>query len=340
MILLYGFGEYAKDLFQEYDVPWSEIGVIVDQAQRVLEKDALAGEFHSLGNTKAVLDRHQELDDSEKIQTISWDDFIKDRKVFDVEYAIIGTTLYEKEVRKKLLDSGVFSEEKVLLIDDWITQFPKTHRGGAAKKLVRLMKEAGEIENDLLVDAKVVANREFVLKELPKGMIAAEIGVAYGAFSEKILDTMQPKKFFAIDMFDESIKGFWGNDAFSKANMTHLEWYRTKFKEEIDQGIVETRKGLSCECLSQFPDDYFDYIYLDAGHDYDNVKKDVEEIKRVIKPKGLIQFNDYIFFDYMGEEFYGVMPVVNRLVNETKSKVLYYCLSLSGFDDIVVEFNK
>lgn len=202
------------------------------------------------------------------------------------------------------------------------------------------MKEAGEIKDDLLVDAKVVANRVSVLERLPKGMIAAEIGVAYGAFSEKILDTMRPKKFFAIDMFDESVKGFWGNDAFSKANMTHLEWYRTKFKEEIDQGILEIRKGFSCECLLRFPENYFDYIYLDAGHDYDNVKRDVQEIRRVIKPKGIIQFNDYIFFDYMGNEFYGVMPVVNRLVNETKSKVLYYCLSLSGFDDIVVEFNK
>lgn len=212
--------------------------------------------------------------------------------------------------------------------------------GGVSKKLVRLMKEAGEIKDDLLVDAKVAANRESVLERLPKGMIAAEIGVAYGAFSEKILDTMRPRKFFAIDMFDESVTGFWGNDAFSKANMTHLEWYRTKFKEEIDQGILETRKGFSCECLSQFPENYFDYIYLDAGHDYDNVKRDVQEIRRVIKPKGIIQFNDYIFFDYMGNEFYGVMPVVNQLVNETNSKVLYYCLSLSGFDDIVVEFNK
>lgn len=344
MVILYGFGDYAKGLCRKHDIPWDEIEAIIDKEQKIVIKESWFS-FLSLGKSQATLARHQNIEDN-RLQTISWDEFIKNKENYKAEQIIIGSELYEKEIRKKLLDSGIFSEEKIVFIDDWIVQYPEIEEGGYGgatdneSRLIQLMKEAGEIDNDLLKDAKVMANREEALKLLPKDMIAAEVGVAYGYFSEKILDVCCPKKFFAIDIFSDNVKGIWGNDGFEKANMTHLEWYRTKFSEEISKGIVETRKGFSWECLAQFPDNYFDYLYLDAAHDYDSCRKDVEEVRRVVKPQGIIQFNDYIFYDYMGGSYYGVMPVVNKLVNETKSKVLCYCLSLSGFDDIVVQLNK
>lgn len=312
MVILYGFGKYAQKLFSCCDAPLDEIEVIIDRKGQSNEID---------------------------INTISWECFVKNRNKYISKTVIIGTENYEKEIREQLIESGFFSEQKIIFIDDWIALYQIADGRRQLEETEELMEKAGEINKELLKNARVMANREDVLKEFPKNAIVAEVGVAFGDFSKKILNEMCPKKFYAIDVFDDNTTGFWGRNLFQEVNMTHFEWYKNEFKQEINKGIVETKKGLSWECLAQFPDCYFDYVYLDAAHDYSNVKKDVEELKRVVKPGGIIQFNDYIFFDHVAKIYYGTMPVINTFINETKSEVLYYCLSLSGFDDIVIKLN-
>jgi len=339
-MIIFGFGKYAKDLFCQYRIPWNEIEAIIDRETQIIEKNSLGEGLLSLGDTEAILERdeHRGMDDT--IRTVPWDEFKKIKKDRKEDYIIIGTKAYQNEIRETLIESKLFSKERILDIDDWIVRFPKIRENSYERDFAQLIRNAGEINRESLADARILVNREEVLKYLPKEMGMAEVGVAYGYFSEKLLDNAHPEKLYAIDIFDDSVKGFWESRVFEEADMTHLKWYETKFRKEIGQGIIEIRRGISYECLAQFPDNYFDYIYLDAAHDYTNVKKDVEEIRRVVRPKGIVQFNDYILYDYLGKEFYGVRPAVNQLINETKSKVLYYCLSLTGFDDIVIELNK
>jgi len=122
--------------------------------------------------------------------------------------------------------------------------------------------------------------------------------------------------------------------------MNHLQYYEDRFSKEIEEGVVEIVKGLSWDVLEQFPDDFFDYVYLDADHSYESVLKDVEVLKRKVKNGGIIQFNDYILYDYYRKEYYGVVQAVKQLLRETGSEVLYYCLSTDGFDDMVVRLKK
>lgn len=117
--------------------------------------------------------------------------------------------------------------------------------------------------------------------------------------------------------------------------MTHLEYYNNRFNDEISRGIVEVCQGLSWEQLELFPDDYFDYVYLDAGHDYQSVKKDIELLKVKVKQGGIIQFNDYTLADN-----FGVIPAVNDLILNTNSEVMYYCFELYGYADLVIKLNK
>lgn len=60
---------------------------------------------------------------------------------------------------------------------------------------------AQELPAELLENCKIYPNRQAVLPYLPKGGIIAEIGVAYGDFSEILIKELQPSKFFAIDAF-------------------------------------------------------------------------------------------------------------------------------------------
>lgn len=310
MVIVYGFGAHAKRLFDTYDVPLMEIEAVIDK------------------KCQTVFDG--------KYKCISWDDFSESRDKYISDTIIIGTVDYEKEIRKKIINSGLFSDQKILHIDSWIRMYPKSV---GLKKMQQQMNAVGTIDKELLKNARVLASRDDALSVMPRNMVVAEVGVAFGNFSRKILDNMHPTKFYALDIFTNK-KGFWNNNLFEEANLTHYEWYKNRFSKEVAEGIVELRKGYSWECLGQFPDNFFDYVYLDAAHDYESVRKDVEVLKRVVKAGGIIQFNDYIYCDYISDMFYGIMPVVNKLVNDTRSEVLYYCLSVNGFDDIVVKLNK
>ena len=97
---------------------------------------------------------------------------------------------------------------------------------------------------------------------------------------------MQPEKFYGIDIFSESVKGFWNDDIFEKQGMTHLQWYKNRFRNEIEEGKFEVKQGLSWDVLAEFPDNYFDYAYLDAGHSYENVARDVAILRQKIKEGG------------------------------------------------------
>ena len=205
---------------------------------------------------------------------------------------------------------------------------------------IKLMKRAGCIRDDLLINARLLPDRGSALSYMPSNAIVAEIGVAYGGFSRLIISCCHPKKFYAIDIFSEKVDGFWGEKRFALENTTHYQYYSKIFESEISEGKVELCQGLSWEVLQRFEDNYFDFVYVDAAHDYESVKKDIEELKKKVKNGGYIQFNDYIHYDYFASIYYGVVPAVNEFVNDTESTVEFYCLSSNGYDDIVVKYNK
>jgi len=201
------------------------------------------------------------------------------------------------------------------------------------------------IRADAFDSAILLPDRADALNYMPKNGIVAEVGVAYGDFSRKIIDALSPQKFYAIDYFHKNnpLVNFWGRDDFIKDNMPHQQWYENRFKAEIEYGVLETRQGLSWDCLAQFPDNYFDYVYLDAAHDYHSVRKDIMALCGKMKDCGFIQFNDYCERSLFGQPF-GVINAVNSFVNSGKHRVKYFCLSSSpkfvGKPDIVVQLHK
>jgi hypothetical protein len=74
---------------------------------------------------------------------------------------------------------------------------------------------------------------------------------------------------------------------------------------------VGVHRAWSHEAADRFPDRYFDWIYLDADHSYDSVKRDLEAFWPKIKEDGLLLGHDYMWHALVP---FGVVTAVNEFV--------------------------
>jgi hypothetical protein len=49
--------------------------------------------------------------------------------------------------------------------------------------------------------------------------------------------------------------------------------------------------------LGRFPDDYFDWIYIDADHSFAGVLRDADAAANKVRPGGYLVFNDFAHCD-------------------------------------------
>jgi Methyltransferase domain len=194
-----------------------------------------------------------------------------------------------------------------------------------------------DLPASLFENSRVCASREDVLQRLPKGGVIAEVGVAYGNFSALLLDRLQPEKFIAIDSFAITADTEpWKQTFLKDSKMTHFEYYQHKFQPQIEKGQLVVYPGLSWEMLAKLPDKSIDYVYLDAGHSYEEAVKDIEQVSKKIKDDGIIQFNDYTLFDPFAFIPYGVPKAVHEFMLKENYELLFLCLHRQFFCDVVV----
>ena len=196
-----------------------------------------------------------------------------------------------------------------------------------------------ELAHTHIKDAKLFANRRDMVASLgiAQGGVVAEVGVAHGEFSEYLLQTLRPERFVAIDLFDmHKHPVIWGIPSEVMFDgMTQLDFYRRRFRDYGRRIVIE--QGLSHEILARYPDQTFDMIYIDAGHDYESVKLDGEAAKRKIKLDGTIVFNDYVLYDPFGDGAYGVVQAVNEIVVAGGWYVVGFALEKNMFCDIALK---
>jgi hypothetical protein len=186
-------------------------------------------------------------------------------------------------------------------------------------------------------DARLFWDRSAMLRALcpGTGKVIGEVGVGLGHLSRFILSGLRPSRFVAIDSFDlHTLPMLWGKPAAEQfGGLTHRAFYERSF---ADAGkVLEIMEGQSDACLAACPDASFDLLYIDAGHDYDSVKRDAEAALRKIKPAGLLVFNDYTLLDHHGHR-YGVVQAVNELLLGTDWQMVGFSLQQYMYCDVAL----
>ena len=171
------------------------------------------------------------------------------------------------------------------------------------------------LKSENLSSARLVSSRNELLTRFPKGGVVAEVGTQYGYFARRIYDTVKPA---SLHLFDLSFESFDRAACFCG-------------DEEIFRHV-----GDSHDRLSEFDDGFFDWLYIDADHSYNGVKRDIEQAVRVVKDNGFLVFNDFTYWSPLEAVDYVVPHAVCELCLADNWEVTYFALAPLMYCDIVI----
>lgn len=133
-----------------------------------------------------------------------------------------------------------------------------------------------------------------VLNELNLTGNGIEIGVAHGKFSEIWIPSCNLKNVFLVDSWKEYGEGeYMDGNNFDQIEQDKRYKLVLKKMKKYGNRVTVIRKE-SLEAVKDFIDGFFDFIYIDANHEYKWVKRDLEAWYPKLKVKGLFAGHDYL----------------------------------------------
>jgi predicted O-methyltransferase YrrM len=141
-----------------------------------------------------------------------------------------------------------------------------------------------------------------------------------GDFSRQILSSIDVAELHLVDLDFSRLNPANGLDAQRQA------------------GKVIFHQGDSAEIVGRFPDEHFDFVYVDADHSHAGVVRDIRASAAKVKRGGLLIFNDYTFWSPWECMPYGVMQAVNEfcMTNEERWEVAYFSLGQFMYCDLAL----
>ena len=132
-----------------------------------------------------------------------------------------------------------------------------------------------------------VLYREMV-KRAEDGALFAEVGCFYGRSSRHMCSEIQKsgKKILlhCIDLWGDKLEGQ------PMDGERVYEHFKTNMKEFED--IYVEWRGNSWDMAQNFNDGQFDFVFIDADHSYESVKKDIEAWMPKVKKGGVLAGHD------------------------------------------------
>ena len=125
-----------------------------------------------------------------------------------------------------------------------------------------------------------------------------EIGSFAGESAQIFIKTNVFQKLYCIDPWKN---GYDETDIASEQNEQAQKIFNQKFKDE--KRIIKI-KDYSFNVIDKFSDESIDFIYIDGNHQYQFIKKDIQNYFNKIKKGGIISGHDYTH------------PPIQKAVNE------------------------
>ena len=171
-----------------------------------------------------------------------------------------------------------------------------------------------QLEKKNISNLKIKLNRLEILKELKKGSICAELGVAYGEFSDQVLEIVKPKLLVLVDSYPNK-----GNFV-DEGNLKYIE---KKYQKLVKEKKIQIINEDSIEAASMFKENFFDWIYIDTTHSYHQTLGELRAWKNKIKSDGYILGHDYIMGNWIDDIKYGVQEAVHQFCVEENWEIVY-----------------
>lgn len=168
-------------------------------------------------------------------------------------------------------------------------------------------------------NCRVFSHRAELIGAMPPQGVVAEIGVAYGDFSEEILRLARPSALHLIDLWQ------------GKRYEPGFNAVSTRFRKEISHGRVVIHRGLSTEMLATLPSGLFDWVYLDAGHSYAGTVEELALCRRILKEGGRIAGHDFCIGNPYSALPYGVIRAVYEFCEKHGWEMEYVSLDANGY---------
>jgi predicted O-methyltransferase YrrM len=137
-----------------------------------------------------------------------------------------------------------------------------------------------------------------------KSPVVLEIGCDIGDTSQLLLDSNENLRLYTIDPYDDYVD--WnGNNLNDRQNL--YEHVRERFLPYSDR--FNLYRLTSDDAAEEFQKEFFDFIFIDGLHTYEQLTKDCANYYSKLKPGGIFAGHDYT-----------VIEGVNRAVNEFAAK--------------------
>jgi hypothetical protein len=163
-----------------------------------------------------------------------------------------------------------------------------------------------------------------------KDITACEVGVYKGDNGIEMLTYDKIKKLYLVDNYKPFYKWFTDSVGVMFFDDTAEMFYEV-VKERFFKydGRVDLIKKDSVEAAKDFPDEFFDYVYIDGGHDYEMVRDDIKAWFPKVKKSGMLAGHDINADD------------VRKAVIEfaVMNKILTFCVNIIAFELIPADFN-
>lgn len=185
------------------------------------------------------------------------------------------------------------------------------------------------ISQKQLNNAKLFKNKEEYAKHIPKRSRILEIGTLAGDYAEVLIKEVNPVSIDLIDVFEAHD---WPDcNRFNK--LEHFDFVKNRFKNVKN---ITYHKGYSDKIMPSL-NKKFDYIYIDANHDYEHCKADLINALPLLEEDGIIGFNDYIVDKDHGVD-YGVIEVVCEFLDQNNDwEVIGFALQENMYADIYIK---